>query len=61
MCLCRHEGMGATDDQNLQIFADGGKLMPMNRAIILSGVTFLRKTDHILYFMKDQLLTEHRH
>lgn len=53
--------MRATENQNLQIFADRGKLMPMNSAIILSGMTFLRKIDHILYFMKDQLLTDHRH
>ena len=56
--VCRHEGMGATDDQNLQIIAHRGKLMPMNSAIILSRVTLLRKIDHILYFMKDQFLTE---
>lgn len=51
MCVCRHEGMGATDDQKLQIFAHRGKLVPMNSAIILS--TLRRKIDHILYFMKD--------
>lgn len=50
-----------TDDQNLQIFANRGKLMPMNSAIILGGVTFLRKIDHILYFLKYQFLTKHRH
>lgn len=44
------EGMGATDDQNLQTFAHRGKPMPMNSAIILIRVTFLRKIDHILLF-----------
>lgn len=53
--------MGATDDQNLQILAARGKLMPVNSDIILSGVTSQRKIDYILYFMKDQFLTERRH
>lgn len=50
-----------TNDQNLQIFADRGKLMPMNSVIILGRVTFLRKIDHLLCFMKDQFPTKHRH
>jgi len=32
----------------------------MNSAIILRGVTLLRKIDHTLYFMRDQFLTERR-
>lgn len=36
------------------------KLVIMNSAIILRGVTLLRKIDHTLYFMRDQFLTERR-
>lgn len=58
MCVCSHEGTGATNNQNLQIFAHMGNLVLMNSAFILRGVAFLRKIDHILYFMKEQFLTE---